>query len=41
MKHAKVCHISTVHSVFDTRIFYKECKTLAKAGYEVKEKYGF
>ncbi len=31
----KICHISTVHSVFDTRIFYKECKTLAKAGYEV------
>jgi len=29
------CHISTVHSVFDERIFYKECKSLAKAGYEV------
>jgi len=31
----RVCHISTVHSVFDTRIFYKECKTLVKAGYAV------
>ncbi len=31
----KICHISTVHPAFDTRIFYKECKTLAKAGYEV------
>ncbi len=32
---AKICHISTVHPAFDTRIFYKECKTLVKAGYEV------
>jgi len=25
-----VCHITTVHNAFDTRIFYKECKSLAK-----------
>ncbi len=31
----RICHISTVHPVFDTRIFHKECKSLVKAGYEV------
>ena len=31
----KVCHITTVHPAKDTRIFYKECKSLAKAGFEV------
>ncbi|MFH1562470.1 MAG: glycosyltransferase family 4 protein [Nitrospirota bacterium] len=31
----KVCLVSTVHSPFDVRIFHKEAKTLAKAGYEV------
>lgn len=31
----KVCHISTVHSERDIRIFYKECKTLAQNGFEV------
>lgn len=31
----KICHISTVHSAFDDRIFYKECVSLAQHGYDV------
>jgi glycosyltransferase involved in cell wall biosynthesis len=30
-----VCHISTVHSENDDRIFHKECVSLAREGYEV------
>lgn len=30
MKNKRVVHITTVHNVLDTRIFYKECKSAAK-----------
>ena len=31
----KVCLATTVHSLFDTRIFHKEAQTLAQEGYDV------
>jgi len=31
----KVVHLTTVHPSFDTRIFYRQAKTLAQAGYNV------
>lgn len=31
----KVCILTTVHSAFDIRIYHKQAKTLARAGYDV------
>ncbi|MCR1935232.1 glycosyltransferase family 4 protein [Clostridium tepidum] len=31
----KICHISTAHPTFDTRIYYKECRTIAKNEYDI------
>lgn len=35
MKAIKVCHLASRHKMNDMRIFEKECKTLAKAGFDV------
>lgn len=33
--YCKVCHLTSVHNPFDTRIFFKEANSLNKFGYEV------
>ena len=31
----KAVHVSTVHPATDVRVFHKECRSLAAAGYDV------
>ena len=35
MSQQRVVHITSVHSLFDTRIFHKECQSLLRAPYDV------
>lgn len=35
MKNKKICILTSVHPAFDNRIFYKETKTLVRAGYDI------
>jgi glycosyltransferase involved in cell wall biosynthesis len=31
----KICHLTSVHNRYDTRIFQKQCRSLAKSGYDI------
>lgn len=35
MSKIKICHITSVHSTYDVRIFLKECRSLSETGHEV------
>jgi len=35
MPNLRICHLTSVHSAADPRIFHKECRSLARAGFEV------
>lgn len=35
MKNKKICHLTSVHPRYDSRILYRECVSLAENGYEV------
>ncbi len=35
-RNIKICHLTTVHRRYDARIFFKECRSLVRAGFTVE-----